>query len=133
MNKPIFMSQDHVQRMNDILSADAASKAACAALDRRWNMVYELKHGTQTVWWTMSFDPAQGVAFSLEAPQGAADILFRGEYKAMMDWMRLLKAGDKNAPEPITQSGDPNGMNVIGPAFQAAQQVATLDTEIPAV
>ncbi|HVT36936.1 MAG TPA: hypothetical protein VHE37_15205 [Nevskiaceae bacterium] len=133
MSKLVFMSQAHVARMNELLAADAASRAACAGLAHRWDMVYELQHGTHTVWWTMSFDPAYGVSFSLEAPRRAAQILFRGEYKAMLDWMRLRKAGGGETPEPVTMSGDSGGMSIIGPAYQAAAQAATLDTEIPQV
>src|SRR5215467_1840779 len=97
MSKLIFMSDAHVARMNELLAADVASKAACAALERRWDMVYELSHGDQTVWWTMSFDPERGVFFTLKPPARPADILFRGEYRAMLEWMRKLKAGEKQA------------------------------------
>lgn len=132
MSGLIFMSPQHVARMNELLAVDAASQAACAALGRRWDMVYELSHGAGTVWWTMRFDPVEGVSFSLEAPSRPADILLRGQYRAMMEWMRSSRAGSKE-PEPVTLSGDPEGMNIIGPAYQAAAQVATLDTEIPVV
>lgn len=132
-NKLIFMSPAHVARMNELLATDAASKAACALLGRRWDMVYELSQGTQTIWWTMSFDPAYGVSFSLEPPARQADILFRGEHRAMLDWMRRLKAGEQQNPEPVTMSGIPGGMEVIGPAYQAAQKAATIQTEIPVV
>ncbi|MGH8504856.1 MAG: hypothetical protein ACRETM_02695 [Stenotrophobium sp.] len=130
MSKMIFMSPEHVARMNEILAADVASKAACAALDRRWDMVYELSRGMDTVWWTMSFDPENGVSFSLVPPQRPGDILYRGEHKSMLNWMRRSKAGEAVEPMPLEQLGDPNGMNIIGPAFTAAQQVATLDTDI---
>jgi hypothetical protein len=132
MSELVFMSPEHVARMNQILAADAGSHAACAALGRRWDMVYELSHGAQTVWWTMRFDPVEGVSFHLEAPTRPADILLRGEYRAMMQWMRSSRAGSKE-PEPVIQSGDPEGMNIIGPAYQAAAKVATLSTEIPVV
>ncbi len=133
MSKLTFMSPQHVACMNEILAADAASNAACAALGRRWDMVYELSHGTLTVWWTMSFDPVNGVSFSLKPPQRTGDIVYRGDYRTMMDWMRRSKAGEAVGPMPLEQTGDPNGMVVIGPAFAAAQKVATLDTEVPVV
>lgn len=133
MSELVFMSPEHVVRMNELLAVDSASKAACAALGRRWDMVYELRHGAETVCWTMSFDPFDGVSFALEPPPRTADILFRGEYRAMLDWMRKHKAGLESGPEPVTQSGDPDGMHIIGPAYQAAGRAATLDTLIPVI
>lgn len=130
MSKMIFMSEAHVARMNEILATDAASRAACAQLERCWNMVYELSHGADTVWWTMRFDPAEGVSFSLEAPAQPGDVVFRGDLRAMLESMRRTKSGDPTPP-PVTMHGDPGTMSVIGPAFQAASKVATLDTEIP--
>jgi hypothetical protein len=130
VSKLVFMSPAHVARMNELLAADPASRAACASLARRWNLVYELSHGTGTVWWTMRFDPVDGVSFSLEPPERRGDIVFRGDHRSMLDWMRRSKAGESPGPMPVEQLGDPAGMTVIGPAFVAAQQVATLDTEI---
>jgi hypothetical protein len=131
MSMMIFMSPEHVARMNELLAVDTASKTACAALDRRWNVVYELSEGTGTVWWTMRFDPAEGVTFNLLPPESPADVLFRGDHRAVLDVMRRLKAGDKEATLPLTQSGDPNGMAAIGAAYQAAHAAAALHTEIP--
>lgn len=130
MSKLVFMSPEHVARMNELLAADPESKAECARLDRRWDMAYELSHGEQTIWWTMSFDPARGVSFSLQPPPLPAGILLRGDYRAMMEFMRGLKAGEPQGAEPVTLSGDPDGMNIIGPAYQAAGRAATLETEI---
>lgn len=131
MTALVFMSPAHVARMNELLAADAASKAACARLARRWELAYELRDGEGVVWWTMSFDPASGVSFSLQPPPGAADILFRGEHRAMLEWMRRRKAGGEPGPEPVSQSGDPHGMAAIDAAFKAAAQAATLETTIP--
>lgn len=130
MSTLVFMSPEHVARMNELLATDPVSKAECAKLDRCWNMVYELSHGAQTVWWTMRFDPAQGVSFHLQAPAHAADILLRGEYRTMMEFMRATKAGEPAGTEPVTLSGEPDGMKIIGAAFQAAGQAATLETEV---
>jgi hypothetical protein len=133
VSKLIFMSPEHVARMNEVLANDSASKAACAALGRRWDMAYELNHGAQKIWWTMTFDPARGVSFALQPPSRAADILYRGEYRAMLDWMRNHKAGRSQGPEPVIKSGDPEGTSIIDAAFQAAGRAATFDTEIPVV
>lgn len=130
MSKLIFMSPEHVASMNAVLVKDAASKAACAKLDRCWTMAYELAHGADTVWWTMSFDPAEGVSFSLDRPANPADVLYRAEYRPYLRWMQRLKAGEKDLPEPAVLSGHPDGLDIIGPAFQAAGKAATLDTEV---
>lgn len=130
MSKLVFMSPQHIARMNELLAADPASQAECAKLDRRWDMVYELAHGEQTVWWTMSFDPTRGVSFSLEPPAQPAGILLKGDYRAMMEFMRRSKAGEAPGSEPVTLSGEPDGMKIIDAAFQAAGRAATLDTEI---
>lgn len=130
MSKLVFMSPEHVARMNELLAADPVSKAECARLDRRWDMVYELENGEQTVWWTMSFEPARGVSFSLQPPPQPAGIVLRGEYRAMMEFMRRTKAGEAPGSEPVTLSGEPGGMEIIDAAFQAAGRAATLDTEV---
>ena len=131
MSKMVFMSAEHVDRMNELLAVDAPSKAACAALERPWHVVYELRHGSDTVWWTMRFDPADGVSFALQPPERPADVLFRGDCGAVLDAMRRIKAGDKTVQLPLTLLGDPNGLTVIDTAYQAAQDAAALDTEIP--
>lgn len=131
MNMMIFMSPEHVAHMNELLSVDASSKAACATLDRRWDMVYELSAGAETVWWTMRFDPVDGVSFNLQPPTQPADVLFRGEHRAVLDTMRRIKAGEKDLQLPLTQLGDPNAFAVIGAAYQAAHAAAAIHTEIP--
>jgi hypothetical protein len=127
----IFMSAEHVAHMNHLLAVDTASRAACAALDRCWNIVYELSGGPDTVWWTMRFDPIDGASFSLQTPTRPADVLFRGDHKGVLDTMRRLKAGEKDLQLPLTQSGNPEGLAIIGAAYAAAHQAAAVHTEIP--
>ena len=133
MSLMIFMSPEHVAHMNVLLAADPASKAACATFDRRWDIVYELSHGAETVWWTMRFDPVDGVSFLLETPTQPGDVVFHGEYKAVIDSMRRMKAGDKDAQLPLTQSGNADAMAVIAPAYGAAHAAAAIHTEFPSV
>lgn len=133
MSLMIFMSPEHVAHMNRLLAADATSKAACATFDRRWDIVYELSHGTETVWWTMRFDPVDGVSFSLETPTQLGDVVFSGDYKAVINSMRRMKAGDKEAQLPLTQSGNADAMAVIAPAYGAAHTAAAIHTEFPSV
>ncbi|MDM4769946.1 hypothetical protein [Solimonas sp. SE-A11] len=130
MSKLVFMSPEHVARMNELLAADRVSQDECARLDRHWDMDYELAHGERTVWWTMSVDSVPGVSFSLEPPAQPAGILLKGDYRAMMEFMRRSKAGETPGSEPVTLSGEPEGMKIIDAAFQAASRAATLDTEI---
>jgi hypothetical protein len=129
----IFMSPEHVAHMNVLLASDAVSKAACVQLDRRYDMVYELNYGIQTVWWTMRYDPADGVSFNLETPQKPGDIVFRGDYAAVLDTMSRMKAGDKDLQLPLTQSGDAGVFALIAPAYTAAHAAAAIHTEIPVV
>ncbi|MES2489724.1 MAG: hypothetical protein V4607_08020 [Pseudomonadota bacterium] len=133
MSLMLFMSPEHVAHMNGLLTADAASRTACAKFDRRWDIVYELAHGKETVWWTMRFDPVDGVSFTLQTPAQPGDVVFHGEYKAVIDAMRRMKAGDKDAVLPLTQSGNPDAMAVIGPAYSAAHGAAAIHTEFPSV
>ena len=129
--KPLFMSAEHVARMNELLSADADSKAECAKLDRRYWMVYELADADGTVWWSVEFNPDVGVRFSLQAPvAGEPQILYRGDYRAVVKATQRSKQGD-TAAEPVTTHGDPNVLAIIAPAFAAAGRAATIPSEFP--
>jgi hypothetical protein len=123
------MSIEHVDLMNRLLADDAASLKACATLARRYTLAYELSRDGGTVWWTMDFDPKTGVRFGLTAPEQPADLTFHGGYRAMLAATARTKAGEQ-VPMPLTTSGDPKVMEVIGAAFAAARSTATIDTEI---
>lgn len=130
MSKPIFMSPQHVDIMNRLLDADADSKAECARLDRSYWMVYELSAMGGTVWWSVEFSPGAGVRFSLTPPGAAADILYRGDYRAVVQAMQRAKQGDASE-KPVTTHGDPGVLAIIGPAFAAAGRAATVASEFP--
>lgn len=130
MSKPIFMSAQHVEIMNRLLGADADSKAECAKLDRSYWMVYELGASGGTVWWSVEFSPSAGVRFSLAPPRAAADILYRGDYRAVVQYTQRAKQGGVGE-EPVTTHGDPGVLTIIGPAFAAAGRAATIPSEFP--
>ena len=130
MEKPIFMSERHVAIMNGLLAADADSKAECAKLARSYWMVYELRDAGGTVWWSVEFSPQTGVRFSLEPPRDAADVLYRGDYRAVVRATQRLKREGSGAL-PVTTHGDPSAMAIIGPAFAAAGRAATIPSEFP--
>lgn len=130
MTKPIFMSQQHVDIMNRLLEADADSKAECARLDRSYWMVYELSDPGGTVWWSVEFSPSAGVRFSLEPPGAAPDILYRGDYRAVVQATQRAKQGG-GGEEPVTTHGDVGVLSIIGPAFAAAGRAATIPSEFP--
>ncbi len=130
MSELLFMSPQHVARMNEILAHDGPTRRACAELEQDMLLAYELSDGEDTIWWTMAFRRDEGVRFGLDAPARAVDLTLRGEYRAMLDFMRLSKSGQA-AEEPVSSHGDPEVLTIIGPAFAAAQAAATLDTVIP--
>ena len=132
--QPGFMSYTHVFRMNRILAADVDSKAACAELDRRYVMAYELENGPEgeTVWWQMSFDPAEGIRFSLEAPTTPADLTFQGDWAAMIRATRDIGEG-KEVEIPLTPVGDVSVSEKTAAAFAAGQKAAGMKTVFPDV
>ncbi|MFD4640034.1 hypothetical protein ACFWN2_22160 [Lentzea sp. NPDC058436] len=130
--KPVFMSQQHVDLMNEILAADEESRAECAKLDRAHWMVYELEDGDRVVWWTVEFDPGRGVRFGLRPPPADAPaLLYRGDHRAVVEATRQGKReGGGDAP-PVTTHGDPEVLTTIAPAFAAARRAATIPSEFP--
>lgn len=77
MSRPVFMSVDHVERMNAILRDEPSVRAACRDLDRSYAFCYELNGGPEgrQVYWSMVFDPSQGVRMGLDKPE-RADLTF---------------------------------------------------------
>lgn len=126
------MSPEHVAAMNEILAGDEASKAACSGLEREYLLTYELEHGSDTVYWTMHFDPASGVRFSLEPPARQPDVVFRGDYAASIRASVAAKAG-RNVDMPWQMDGDPTVFETIAEPFAVARRAATIDTQMPDV
>jgi predicted dienelactone hydrolase len=132
--EPGFMSYTHVFIMNRLLAADQDVKKTTAALDRRYILAYELDEGPkgETVWWTMAFDPSDGMAFSLQAPEKPADLTFKGHYAEVIRAMRQMKDGQQVAL-PVTTVGNEYVMTTVGPAFAAGQKAATVKATFPEV
>lgn len=69
MHTPVFMSDEHVERMNELLAQDAEVMAECRALDRDYVIAYALADGPKgTVYWVFHLQRAAGASFSLDPP-----------------------------------------------------------------
>jgi hypothetical protein len=128
--QPLFMSEEHVSRMNAILDKDEAVRRACADLDRVITMGYELADGPggETVYWSMTF--ADTVRFGLERPE--ADLVFVGDWKRMVSASRATRGGKPEDPG-VQAVGDLTVLEQVGPVFALAQAVATVPVEFPDV
>jgi hypothetical protein len=134
--QPGFMSYTHVWMMNRALAADAASQAEAAMLDRTYTMAYELTDGPNggTEWWLVTFDPDEGVSFSLSPPEQPADLTFTGDYGEYIRFMKRMGAGEATEDQqPVTISGNAQLMEIVGAAFAAARPAATFKTVFPDV
>lgn len=130
--KPLFMSATHVDIMNRRLAASEAVKAEAAKLDRRYLMVHELVQGDKTHWWQMSFDPEEGVAFSLAEPTAKPDMLMKGDYVEFIRFMQQFAAGKAAAADqPVTISGYESFMEKVGAAYAVAAKAAGVPVEFP--
>ena len=130
MSHLVFMSPEHVAAMNDKLAASDEVRKAGAQLDRTYTMAYVLSDGRDggDEYWLMSLGPS-GAQFALE-PKPDADIVFRGDWRAMVDASRAAREG-RQVDAGVAVEGDPEVVAVVGPVFSAAQQVATLEVDWP--
>lgn len=128
--RPMFMSPEHVARMNAILAADEAVRRACSELDAPVMLAYALADGPggETVHWTMSFTDT--VRFGLEAVE--ADLLFTGDWQRMIRASKASREGSPQGPGVIPV-GDLTLLETVGPVFALAQGVATIPVEFPDV
>ncbi len=134
--EPGFMSYTHVFMMNRLLAADTATQAAVAALDCRYVMAFELTNGPRggTQWWLVSFDPTEGLSFSLEAPVSTPDLTYTGDYTQYIRFMKRLAAGAANeAQQPVVASGDEGINEIIAEAFAAGRKAAQIKSVFPDV
>lgn len=125
-----FMSQQHVERMNQLLAASAEVRAACASLPAPRVLGYRLTNGPggQTVHWRMSFQDT--VQFQLE--DLPSDVLYVGDWSLMIRASRSSR--EKEAVDPqVVVEGDPAVLAEIGPVMAVARTVATLDVHFPEV
>lgn len=132
MSALVFMSREHVDRMNDLLAGSADVLAACADLDREYEIVYELRNGPDgTVYWVLRFDRASGARFSLNRTQNA-DLTYVGDWAEVIRSSRAARNGERVEPS-LEVRGDPSVTDRVGTAYAAAQRVATIPVEFPGV
>ncbi|WP_134669484.1 MULTISPECIES: hypothetical protein [unclassified Amycolatopsis] len=132
MPASMFMSPEHVARMNELLAASAEVRAACADLDRDCEIAYELSDGPSgTVHWVLRFDRGLGARFSLE-PSPRADITYFGDWADVIRTSRAAHAGEP-VEENLTESGDASVLERVAHAYATARRVATVPVEFPDV
>jgi hypothetical protein len=126
----LFMSQEHVDRMNALLVDSVEVLAACAHLPRPFAMAYRLADGPDghVVHWRMSF--GETVRFDLLGEP--ADVVLAG------DWQRMIRASsagrDGEVVDPgLTVEGDATLLKQVGPVLEVARGVATLPVHFPEV
>ncbi|WP_224388330.1 hypothetical protein [Pseudonocardia sp. ICBG1293] len=134
MSTVVFMSGEHVVRMNDLLRRSPDVREACAALDRDYTIAYELHDAPDggTVYWVLAFERGTGARFSLE-PSGTADLTYVGGWRAAIRAARAARAGRTSDEDPFELRGDPSVPARIAGAYRVAQRVATIGTELPDV
>ena len=126
------MSLTHVSLMNRKLTSSKAVQAEAAKLDRRYLLVYDLAQGKRTHWWQLSFDPAEGVTFSLEEPTQEPDLLLQGDYVEYIRFMKMMAAGEaEEADQPLTMIGDEKFMEKVKAAFEESRKAATVPIKFP--
>ncbi|GAB3378050.1 hypothetical protein [Amycolatopsis echigonensis] len=129
----IFMSQEHIDRMNELLGDSAEVAAACARLDRDYAIAYELSDGPGgTVYWTLRFDREAGASFSLEPPVHA-DVTYLSDWAEAIRFSRAAREGAQAAEPVLETRGDPSVTERVAEAYSVAQSTATLPTVFPEV
>lgn len=131
-DRPMFMSAEHVRRMNALLAASDGVRQACAALPRDVTLGYRLDDEASggVHWWQMHFSRRDGVHFALQ-PDAPADVRFDGGYWAMLDNMAAQREGKApSAPQPQAV-GDASVIELVMPAFTAAQDAARIPVRMP--
>lgn len=130
MNRPVFMSPEHVAAMNRKLASSAEVREAGEVLHRTYTMSYVLSGGRDGVdeHWLMSLGP-DGVQFALE-PKADADIVFRGDWRRMVDASKAAREGCQLDPG-VTVEGDVGVVTAVEHVFATAQQVATMEVDWP--
>ena len=82
MEKDLFMSQRHLDLLNDLFSKSTAMREACARLPRDIHLVHHLhdEAGGPDVWWQVSFTRADGSYMRLGPPSMARDAVVETGY-----------------------------------------------------
>ena len=133
---PLFMGEEHVRRMNQLMAADKATRKACAELERPWLLAYELNNAPNggIEWWLLQFDPQDGCWFELTPPPREPDLVFKGEYAAYIEFIKAAKEGKASVEdEPVERIGDMSMLEAVGPAFAAGRAAAAIPAKFPEI
>jgi hypothetical protein len=130
--KPVFMSEAHVELMNERLAASSATLEACGRMPSDVLIAYRLRdEDTEAVvWWQMRFSRTAGVRFLLGEPSAVPDVTFEGGYWSMVEGAMAQRRGEAVRPD-VEMKGDAGALQLISEAFGLAQGVATVPVEMP--
>ncbi len=127
-----FMSQEHVDAMNELLAGSEELLAAARELPRDYVLAYELTDGPDdgaTVYWQLRLGP-DGLVFAL-VPAPGADVRLRGDWRVALTAFARTKNGAP-ADDGLTADGDfESFMTAVGPQFALGQKVATIPATFP--
>jgi hypothetical protein len=133
VSKLAFMSQQHVDTMNELIAATPEVQEAAAELGNDRLLAFELADGPggETVWWSLTVGPS-GFRMGLGRPARLPDVLIRSDFAAMIRSVRAGREGrSEEAPQEVV--GDQELMARIFEVLEVARPVATLDSELPEV
>lgn len=127
-----FMSQQHIDAMNELLAGSDEVKTAGRTLARDYVLAWELSGGPDggaTVYWQLRFGP-EGTAFTL-TPADDADLRYVGDWRAALTTMARARDGE-TVQQPWKVEGDEGAvMAAVGEQFAVSQKVATLPATFP--
>lgn len=128
-----FMSQQHVEAMNELLADSAQVSAAARKLPREYVLAYELTDGPAdgaTVHWQLRFGSG-GTTFALTAAPDA-DVRLRGDWRVALTAMAHTRRSGEPVDDGLVTEGDIESlMAAVGEQFAVARNVATLETTYP--
>jgi len=125
MQKPRFMSPEHVAIMNAKLAKSAEVREILAVLERPLVVAFELTNGPdgETVYWSLALgDTAH---FGL-APCAGADITYCGDWKSMIQ----LTLGQKPETD-VVPTGDLDQLPKIMEVLAAIRPFGAVPVEFP--
>jgi hypothetical protein len=132
-HKPLFMSPEHVQILNERLENAKEVHETCAALPQDVLIAYRMvEEDTGKVhWWQMTFARKQGVHLALGKPAGEPDVLFESDYWSMVKGASATDAGEQHSEPPPRISGDLALMQIVATAFETARRAARVPVRWP--
>lgn len=127
-----FMSQQHIDAMNELLAGSDEVKTVDKTLSRDYVLAWELTDGPDdgaTVYWQLRFGP-EGTAFAL-TPADDADLRYVGDWRAALTTMARARDGE-TVDQPWKVEGDEDAvMAAVGEQFAVSEKVATITTTFP--